>query len=81
MTEEKKPRKKRKDPRIEEEYFEEIEVTCPATGKLIKQKVKITRYKAVGEKKVGNKGVVEEIEDDIDIDYKWDLTEIEESDD
>lgn len=79
MTEEKKPRKKRKDPRIEEEYFEDIEVTCPATGELIKQKVKIVRYKAVGEKKVGKKGVVEEIEEEPDL--KWDLTEIEESDD
>lgn len=67
MTEEKKkPRKKRKDPRIEEEYFEEVELTDPATGKLVKHKVKITRYKAVGERPVGKKGVVEEIEESDD---------------
>jgi len=33
-------------PEIEKEYWEEIEITCPDTGKKIKQKVKVTRYKA-----------------------------------
>ena len=56
----KKPRKKRKDPRIELEYFEEIEVTDPKTGEITTQKVKITRYKAVGSKPVGNKGIQDE---------------------
>ena len=77
MTEKKKPRKKRKDPTIQEEYWEEIETTCPATGKLIKQKIKITRYKAVGAKPVGKKGVTEELEEETG----WDLSETEESDD
>ena len=57
---EKKPRKKRKDNRIELEYFDEIEVTNPVTGEITKQKVKITRYKAVGTKLVGNKGISDE---------------------
>lgn len=70
-----KKRKKRKDLRIEHEYWEEIETTCPKTGKLIKQKVKVTRYKAVGEKPVGNKGVTEELEEEIDL--SWDLEENE----
>jgi len=55
----KKPRKKRKDPRILEEVFEDVEITDPNTGKKTIQKVKITRYKPVGEKKVGNKGLQE----------------------
>lgn len=58
----KKPRKKRKDPRIENEFFEEVELTDPATGIKTKQKVKIVRYKTVGVKKVGNKGLSEEVE-------------------
>jgi hypothetical protein len=40
--------KPRKDPRIEEEYFEEIEFTCPVRGK-VKQKVKIKKFKSFGE--------------------------------
>lgn len=56
-----KSKKKRKDPRVEEEYFEEVELTDPATGKVIKQKVKITRYRATGMPKVeGNKGLPDE---------------------
>lgn len=61
MTEEKKPRKKRKDPRIEREYFDDIEITNPVTGEKSIQKVKITRYKAVGApKEIEKKGIVEE---------------------
>lgn len=69
---EEKTRKKRKDPRVEKEFFEEIEITDPKTGEKKIQKVKITRYKAVGEKLVGNKGVSEEIEDK-DFQYSWDF--------
>lgn len=43
--------RKRKDPRIECEYYEEIEITNPKTGKVIKQKVKVTRYKPAGEQR------------------------------
>ena len=38
----------RKDPRIEEEYLEEVEFTCPVRGK-VKQKVKIKKFKSFGE--------------------------------
>lgn len=62
MTEDKQ-RKKRKDPRIESEYFEEIEITNPITGKKETHKAKITRYKAVGEKLIGNKGVSDELDE------------------
>lgn len=66
--------KKRKDKRIETEYWEEIEVTDPKTGKKFKQKVKVVRYKAVpAHKPVGNKGIVEEL---YDSDYD-DLTDEE----
>lgn len=37
-----------KDPRVEKEYYKEIEFTCPIRGK-VKQKVKITRYKPFGQ--------------------------------
>ena len=57
-------KKKRKDPRIEEEYYEEVEVTDPVTGEKITTKVKITRYKSAGgPKKVGNKGLEDELLD------------------
>jgi hypothetical protein len=64
MTDKEKPKKKkRKDPRIEKEWFEEIEVTDPVTGEVVKQTVKVVRYKATGgPKPVGNKGILEEIE-------------------
>ena len=35
-----------KKPKIEKEYWEEVEITDPNTGKKIKQRVKITRYKS-----------------------------------
>lgn len=66
MNKNKTKKSKKKDPRIEEEFYEEIEVTCPNTGKKIKQKVKVTRYKAVGPKPVGNKGISEELNEEID---------------
>jgi hypothetical protein len=44
-----KPKKKRKDRRVEREYSDWVEVTDPVTGKKIKQKVKITRYKPKGD--------------------------------
>ena len=67
-----KTKKKRKDPRVECEYEEEVELTDPETGKKFKQKVKITRYKAVGKKPVGNKGIAEELEE---IEQEWDETD------
>lgn len=66
--EEKKARK-RKDKRIESEYWEEIEVTNPKTGKKTIQKIKITRYKAITEKPVGNKGLPDEEIELEELDY------------
>lgn len=43
-----KPKKKRKDRRVEKEYFDWIEVKDPTTGNVIRQKVKITKYKTRG---------------------------------
>lgn len=43
-----KPKKKRKDRRVEREYFDLIEVVDPSTGEIIKQRVKITKYKTKG---------------------------------
>lgn len=40
--------KPRKDPRIEEIYEEEVTFTCPVRGK-VTQKVKVKRYKPLGE--------------------------------
>jgi hypothetical protein len=37
---------KKKEDNIEKEYWEEVELTDPTTGKVFKQKVKITKYKA-----------------------------------
>ena len=45
VTEVKKPRK---DPRIQEVYEEEVTFTCPVRG-LVKQKVKIKRFKPATE--------------------------------
>lgn len=56
-----KPKKKRKDRRVEREYFDWVEVTDPTTGQVIKQKVKITRYKTKGGR-FAAKPVVEEEE-------------------
>lgn len=53
--------KKKKDDSIEKEYFEEIELTDPITGKKFLQKVKITRYKTLS---TNNKSVIEELEED-----------------
>lgn len=73
MSEEKKKHKKRKDPRIEKEYYEEIEVTDPKTGEKKLQKVKITRYKAAGMTvEPGNKGLPKELRTE-EFDFSWDL--------
>ena len=37
--------KERKDPRIEETYYEEVTFMCPNRG-LVKQKVKVKRFRA-----------------------------------
>ena len=56
-----KSKKKRKDPRVENEYFEEVELTDPETGEKFTQKVKITRYKSSGMPKLeGKKGLPDE---------------------
>jgi hypothetical protein len=75
MSDEKKKRSKRKDPRIECEYFEDIEVVNPKTGEKTIQKVKVTRYKAAGgPKELGNKGVSEEIEEGLKYTHVVDLS-------
>jgi len=56
-----KPKKKRKDRRVEREYFDWVEVTDPTTGEIIKQKVKITRFKTKGDR-FNKKTVVSEEE-------------------
>jgi hypothetical protein len=53
-------KKERKNPMIENEYFEEIEVIDPKTGEVLIQKVKVIRYKPVRQKPVGNKGLPDE---------------------
>lgn len=76
-----KSKKKRKDPRIESEYFEEIEVRDPNTGKVSIQKVKIVRYKASNAPKpVGNKGMPDENVEIEDITYNWDFERAEDED-
>lgn len=68
-TTKKKPTKKtkekkiKKDPRIESEYFEDVEITDPVTGKKIIQRVKVVRYKTV--KNESAKGVLEEDAEDL----------------
>jgi hypothetical protein len=52
----------KKNDNIESEYWEEVVLTDPTTGKKLTQKVKITRYKSQVNK---DKGVTEEIEDDL----------------
>lgn len=76
-----KSRKKRKDSRIESEYFEEIEVVDPDTGKVSKQKVKIVRYKAANAPKpVGNKGLPDEDVELEEITYNWEYEKTEDED-
>jgi hypothetical protein len=43
-----KPLRVKRDPRIEEIYEEEVTFTCPVRG-LVKQKVKIKRFKPLAE--------------------------------
>jgi hypothetical protein len=54
--------KPQKNDNIESEYWEEITLTDPTTGKTFSQKVKITRYKTPNSR---GKGVFEELEDDV----------------
>jgi hypothetical protein len=42
------PQKPRKDPRVQEVYEEEVSFMCPVRG-LVKQKVKIKRFKPLAE--------------------------------
>ncbi len=60
-----KPKKKRKDRRLEREYFDWVEVKDPVTGDIIRQKVKIKRDKTKGER-FSKKTVVEDEEIDYD---------------
>lgn len=48
MKKSKAPSKPKKDPRVQKVYEEEITFTCPVRGK-VTQKVKIKRYKPLGE--------------------------------
>lgn len=72
-----KKKSKKKDDRIEVEYFEEIEYTCSKTGEKKIKQVKVTRYKAVGERPVGNKGLPE-LEEDLSFDNSNDIDQDEE---
>lgn len=56
-----KPKKKRKDRRVEKEYWDWVEVKDPTTGETIKQKVKITKFKTKGDR-FNKKTVVSEEE-------------------
>lgn len=51
----------KKNENIESEYFEDVTLTDPITGKTFTQKVKIVRYKTP---EVKNRSVAEELEDD-----------------
>lgn len=55
-----KPKKKRKDRRVEREYSDWVEVTDPVTGEVIRQKVKITRYKTKGNRFAAKPAIEEE---------------------
>ena len=67
-------KKKRKDSRIESEYLDEIEITDPITGKKSMHKVKITRYKSAIEKQIGQKNISEELENNEELNYKYDTS-------
>ena len=72
MTKEKVENKKskRRDIYMEKEYWEDIELTDPVTGKIIKQRVKIQRFASTPRDEDGNlftKDMLEElIEEAID---------------
>ena len=72
-SEEVTTKKKRKDARIEAEYFDKIEITDPITGKKSTHKVKITRYKSAVKKQIGQKGISEELEDSEELGYEYDV--------
>lgn len=54
----------KKNDNIDSEYWEDVVLTDPTTGKKFTQKVKITRYKSPD---IKDKGVTEELEDDLPI--------------
>lgn len=68
-------KKKRKDPRIVSESFEDVELTDPVTGKKIIYNAKITRYKPVGSKPVGNKGTGV-VDEDIDLEIESEILDL-----
>jgi hypothetical protein len=55
--------RKKKDKNIEKEYWEEVEFLDKSTGKMIKQKVKVVRYKTVLDSK-DKKSILEELGDE-----------------
>lgn len=59
---EKPAKKKRKDRRVEKEFYEWVEVKDPATGEMIRQRVKVTRYKAKGGKPLVDRPTISEEE-------------------
>lgn len=75
-TEPKLISKKRKDFRVASESFENVELTDPVTGKKAIHNVKITRYKPIGGKPVGNKGSGT-IDEDIDLEVGIEILDLE----
>lgn len=61
--------KKRKDSRIESEFYEDYKYTNPDTGVTTTKRVKVTKYKPVGAKKVKVKDFSKEIAMD---ENEWD---------
>ena len=60
---------KRRDIYVEKEYWEEIELTDPLTGKIIKQRVKIQRFAPTPRDEDGNlftKDMLEELLEEVD---------------
>jgi hypothetical protein len=53
----------RKDPRIESEWLEDVEITDPKTGKKQIHRVKVTRYKPAKDDRA--KGIFEEEAEDL----------------
>ena len=64
--------KKRKDSRIESEFYEDYEYTNPDTGVTTIKRVKVTKYKPVGAKKVKAKIFTKEVEMD---ENEWDYND------
>jgi hypothetical protein len=68
LKKKKKPSKKTEklDPRVEKVYEDWMELTDPVTGKRVKKKVKITRYKTAGEQAERHVITATDINDQID---------------